>query len=470
MDVTGLVFIFLAHYFCGRGIVHLFRPDARPFAIHCLSLITGVAVVSLIPCFLQLAGIAITQTSVYISVTLTTILACVPMMLKWRNFVFKRPVFRLPALYEWPFILVLALLALVSVWRCFYYPPTARDMITGPEIIAEFARREGTMINSVFSIDLQTSNNYFKSPYITGLQLIYKLLVCPFGQLWLSVLFLSFTAWIYDLVRQCIHPFIAGFLMVLFLSQPLLYGYTYVILYDYSNMIFFFCGVYFLSEYLQGGRFNNFLYSAFLLGVATYIRNETLVFVAMVVPLIIYQYYRLKMPAKKTIADIGVFLMIPAFAYFLCLHVFVRYFVPVPFDMQGNINADLSNVSVLFSRLSEITRDYIFSEKSLMVFGYFAAVFLVVLLLDLFWIRKFNKAAMITLYMIVVVYFGLALLGYLLPLFDLGNTTKRGLLKLCPLMLYYLANSGLLQRLSAAISTWEKGKFRSTDQAEGTVA
>ncbi len=443
MDVTGLVFIILAHYFCGRGIVHLFRPDARPFTIHCLSLITGVAVVSFIPCFLQLAGIAITQTSVYISVTLTTILACIPMMLNWRNFVFKRPVFNLPGLYEWPFILVLALLALVSVWRCFYYPPTARDMITGPEIIAEFARREGTMINSVFSIDLQTSNNYFKSPYITGLQVIYKLLVCPFGQLWLSVLFLSFTAWIYDLVRQCIHPFIAGFLMVLFLSQPLLYGYTYVILYDYS---------------------------AFLFGIATYIRNETLVFVAMVVPPIIYHYYRLKMPAKKTIAHIGVFLMIPAFAYFLCLHVFVRYFVPVPFDMQGNINGDLSNVSVLFSRLSEITRDYIFSGKSMMVFGYFAAVFLVVLLLDLFWIRKFSKAALITLYMIAVVYFGLALLGYLLPLFDLGNTTKRGLLKLCPLMLYYLANSALLQKMSAAITTWETGKPRSTDQAEGTVA
>ncbi|MFI5195924.1 MAG: hypothetical protein ACHQD8_02450 [Chitinophagales bacterium] len=49
----------------------------------------------------------------------------------------------------------------------------------------------------------------------------------------------------------------------------------------------------------------------------------------------------------------------------------------------------------------------------------------------------------------------MALLGYLIPLVDLMNTTKRGLFKALPLMLLYMANSASLQRISEAIKQWE---------------
>ena len=59
---------------------------------------------------------------------------------------------------------------------------------------------------------------------------------------------------------------------------------------------------------------------------------------------------------------------------------------------------------------------------------------------------------MLALYGIGAVYIGLGLVGYLLPLADLMNTTKRGMFKLLPLMLWYMGNSGPMLCLSAWIT------------------
>ncbi len=55
---------------------------------------------------------------------------------------------------------------------------------------------------------------------------------------------------------------------------------------------------------------------------------------------------------------------------------------------------------------------------------------------------------------------GLALLGWLLPLFDLDSTTRRGALKLFPLMLFFFQGSQLMISLSNRISRWEYSKKR----------
>jgi hypothetical protein len=59
------------------------------------------------------------------------------------------------------------------------------------------------------------------------------------------------------------------------------------------------------------------------------------------------------------------------------------------------------------------------------------------------------------LYAIAVVYIGMPVMAYITPLFDLDNTTKRGLFKLFPLMAIYMANSGALVKLSEVIKTFE---------------
>src|SRR5258708_39809093 len=70
-------------------------------------------------------------------------------------------------------------------------------------------------------------------------------------------------------------------------------------------------------------------------------------------------------------------------------------------------------------------------------------------------LRGFNREARNWLYATGAIFIGLGLLGDLLPLFDLIDTNKRGLFKILPFMLLYMANNEGLLRLSAWISLWE---------------
>lgn len=458
MNLPGLIFLLIAHYFSGRGLLKLFRISVSPVAAFCLSMIVGIVLLSFAPCVLQLLSLPITAISVGVSVALFAIVSSIPLLLNFTKPKFSK--LKLPALYEWPYIIIILLLVVVSVWRCFFFPPTPRDLLTGPELIAEYTVREGTMINSVFSVDLSTTNNIFKSPYITGLQIIYKFFVSPFGQTWLSILFVAFTLWLYSVARNRLHPLLAGFLIVCFLAVPELYAYTYMALYDYSNMVFFFAGFYFLAQYMENKRMNEFAFSAFLFGLATYIRTETLVLVVFIMPLLLYFWKEREKPVKSML-NLGIFLGIPAIFFLICIYGFVKNFVPIPFDTTSQLNQSLADFSVLFQRFADLNVIILFSGESISVFGYFILIFCLVFLVDLLWLRKFNKESRIALYGILVVYVGLPFLGYLFPLVDLANTTKRGLFKIFPLMLFYLCNSGVMLRISNQLKQIENNDTRS---------
>ncbi len=454
MNLYGLIFLLIAHFFTGKGLLKLFRLQLSFVYSACLSIILGVILASFVPCILQLLSIPITAMSVAIGVGLFALVFSVPLLVK-----IKRPGFagfKLPAAHEWPFLLVILLLVTVSAWRCFYFPPSPRDLVTGPELIAEYTVQEGTMINSVFTVDLSTTNNIFKSPYITGLQIIYKLLVSPFGQTWLTFLFISFTVWLYALSVRRLHSLLAGFLVLFILSVPELFAYSYMALYDYSNMVYFFAGFYFLAQFMESGKRNEFIFSAFLFGLATYIRTETLVLVGLTLPLLFNYFRKSRVKYTQALFHTGVFMAIPTAFFFICIYGFVKNFVPIPFDATGQLNPNLGDLSVFYQRFADFNTIIIFSEECISIFGYFIFFFCIVFLADLLWIRKFNPESRIALYGILVVYIGLPLLGYLFPLVDLANTTKRGLFKIFPLMFFYMCNSGVLLRLSAYLKQLEK--------------
>jgi len=461
MNFTGLIFLIAAHYISGKGLLKLFNVNLSPIALNCLSLIIGVPLISFAPCILQLLHVPITLASVSVAITIMFFAFSIPLL---RNF--KLPVFHrinMPKSYEWAALIICFSLMFYSVWRCFYFPPLSRDALTGPELIAEFTIREKTMINSVFNVDLTTTNNYYKSPYVTSLQIIYKLLVCPFGQLWLSVIFVCFTIWLYDLLKERIHPILAGVLLILFMTIAEMFAYTFLILYDYSNTVFFFLGFYFLMKYFKSGYFRELMLSAFLFGVATYIRTETLVLVVMVLPLVFIHFRTKYMSGVMIIKQLSLFMVAPVAFYFLCMHVFVALFIPIPFDFSSQLNPDLNNFAFFFERLKEINTRLIFSEYALGLWGYFIYIFLVFLAIDIIWKRRFNLEARTALYGIALVYLGLGLLGYLIPHVDLMNTTKRGLFKALPLMLLYLANSNSLLTISEYLKKLEYKPTKDND-------
>jgi hypothetical protein len=446
MNITGLICILLAQYLCGYGMLRLLKVQLAAVPAFCMSMITGIAIISLVPCILQLLHIEIIAKNTAIGIGLMSAIFSIPIIV-----FFKKPQFgkiSLPQLYELPFIIVFLLFVIISSFRCFYFPPTPRDVLAGAELLAEFTVREKTMLNSVFDIDLRSTNNHFKSPFLTSMQVIYKLFVCPFGQVWLTTIFVPFLIMLYTILKDRLHGLVACFLLLLYLAIPDMFAYSYIMLYDYSNMLFFFTGYYFLMQHLIHKRNTDFALSVLLLGIATYIRVETLVLIGFAALMPAFIYYKEKVPIKTILIKGAILMGVSVFFYVLCMNIFIANIVPVSLDTTGQLNKNLGDISVFFSRISSINELIIFSEKGILVYGYFIYMFIILVLLDLVLIRKFNKEARMALYGIAVVYFGLAFLGYLLPLFDILNTTKRGLFKLIPLIIIYMSNSGLVMKVS----------------------
>ena len=456
MNFAGLIFLIVAHFVAGRGILQLFRLELKSVQQICLSFIIGVPLLSLAPCFVQLFHIPITFKSIFMANAVVAALCSIPLLVRFRMPKFDKP--SLPQLYELPFLLCCLTLVVLSVWRCYYYPVFARDMLAGPELLAEFAVREHTMVSSVFNVDLATTNNYFKSPYITCLQITYKLMVHPFGQLWMSVLFVPFIILLYSFLRGRVHPFLASLLLFLFMTIPDLFAYSFVMLYDYSNMIFFFLGFYYLTQHLENRQTNTFALSVFMFGIATYIRVETLVLITMLSLMPLYMFYRQKLGLKQMALRMALFIGVPVVAYYVCIHVFVEHFVPLHFNASDDVNKNLGDLSYLFDRFSKMNSILVFGPQGLVVYGLFMKFFMGLLVIDIIYFfitrRPMTMQARYALYGVLVIYLGLPLLGYLLPLFDIMNTTKRGLFKIMPLMLMYMANSGMIQAISTWLTNW----------------
>jgi hypothetical protein len=88
-------------------------------------------------------------------------------------------------------------------------------------------------------------------------------------------------------------------------------------------------------------------------------------------------------------------------------------------------------------------------------YGYFIFFFIAVLVLDSIWKEEWDTRSLNWLYGVLVIYLGLPFIGYLFPLYDMDHSTKRGLFKIFPLMLLYMANSRLLIFTSQRIRDWE---------------
>ena len=461
MPLLAFFLLLLCFLLTGYGILEFFKLRLKAAYTLTLSLLLGIAVASFLPFLLQLFYIELTPVSVFGSLALAALLINLPLFdrIRKEGFVsFRRS---LPGMkfevrpYEIPFWVIIGFLIFVSVWRCYYLPPTSRDALSGPEAIADIAVREHTLINSFFAMDLWSTNNQFKSPYLISLQLIYKMAGFPFGQVWLSIVFISFTVFLYHALKERVHPLLAGLLLLIFTLTPELYAYTFMILYDYSNMVFFFLGLYFLFAWIRDGGRPQFYFAGLLMGIATYIRSETLAIALLFLPLIGWVEWRQKTPVKKMVFPVVLFFLPSFVGYYLPSQLYIKYYLPVHYDIGGLVNDHLSDVQPLFQRYSDIVAHLMNGEFAIHLWGYIFYLTGILLLAELIFVRRFTRDARNWLYAFLVLYLGLGFLGWLLPMMNLNETTKRAMFKMLPLAIFYLANNGLLLRLSQLISRWE---------------
>ena len=251
-QIVSIILLTLVQFIAGAGLITLLRCRLRTGIFLPVSVLLGLGVFSTLPFILQLLFIPITRTAVFLGLLLFSLLPYVQFPRQFREikqaFTGLRFKFRL---YEIPFIALTLFILFISIWRCYYFPPVPRDLTSGPEVIAEYTIREKTMINSVFSVDLETTNNQYKPAYLTSLQVIYKYAGFPFGQVWLSVIFAFFTLFLYQAMNLYIHRLLSGFLLIAFLVIPEMYAYTFMALFDYSNAIYFCLSVFFLVSFFR---------------------------------------------------------------------------------------------------------------------------------------------------------------------------------------------------------------------------
>jgi len=459
-NIAMILLLTLLQFIAGSGLLRWFKIQLRPGMLISLSILMGIAIFSAVPFILQLLYIPVTSINVFSLIGAF----CVLLNLNW-----KRSARYLRSnlsghkfsikIYEIPFLLVFAFIVFVSAWRCFYYPPTPVDLNAGAEVIAEYTVREKTMINSVFTLHLETFNNHFKSPFLACLQIIYKYAGFPFGQIWLCNVFICFIIFLYHAIGQTLHRLLAGLLLLMFLAIPEMYAYTFMVLFDYSNTVFFFLATFFLLEYFKTDRRNLLRFSGLLMGIATYIRSETLVLAAFLALALIWYHVKHRDHIGSIILS-GFMLLLPAaILYFLTIYLYINFYLPIEYNVEGLMNKNLLNLSPLWQRFRDMNSELIFSTQGFRYYGYFVSFFLLILLSELAYSKKLDQITGGWLFAVMVIYLGMPFLGYLLPLLDLDNSTKRGLFKMFPLMLLFIANTSLLKDLSASIRKWELARL-----------
>ncbi len=451
-EIVTILLLALLQFATGFSVLNLTGFRMKGFMAIAVSVLLGVALNSISVFALILCKIPLTSAAVFTSLFITLILFAglgFKTIISYFKHTFEGKWF-LPKLYEIPAIGLLCFMMFVSAWRCYYTPPTPRDLTSGPEVIAEYAVKEKTIANSVFSVNLESTNNQFKSPYVTTLQIIYKYAGFPFGQVWLSVLFAFFIMFLYKALSAKIHAVFAGILCVIFVCIPEMYAYTIMALFDYSNAIYFALGLYFLYEFASEKK--GAVLSGLFFAIATYVRSETLVLVAFAGLVYFIQMLIAKNKLSKSFLS-AVFVGVPALLmYYLSGPLFLNNYLPQKYDVGGLVNKNLGNLKPFSDRLSGIF-DLLFpGDKFQNLYGGMVIVFVVIVVADVLFaiITKVKyddtvKRALNWIGGAVLVIVGLAFLGYLLPLMDLANSTKRGLFKLFPVLLLYTMHSLTLQ-------------------------
>jgi hypothetical protein len=458
-EILTIIGLTIVQFIIGLGILSCLNIQGKSFMRIAVAVLSGIMIFALIPYVLQIIQIRLTGINIAIGIAVVTIVCNIQIKKNWNYLKDITKSLRLkPRLYEIPFFLLIGLIFFIGAWRCFYEPPLSRDLTSGAEAIAEYTIKEKTMINSVFSVNLDNNNNIFKSPSITSLQVIYKYAGFPFGQVWLISVVLFFLIFIYSVLREKLHPIVAGTLLLFLIAVPQMYAYSFIVLFDYTNAVFYTITCYFLFKYFKEKTTNNLIFAAIAGGFATYLRSETPLLICLLGLILLIYFIREKTSFMTMLWQGCLFIGIPFLFYFVTSWWYI-HMLPATYPVSEQINKNLGDLQPLFDRFIDINGQLLFSDISTALYGYVLYLFLLFLIAEILfvfvsWIKKrkvSDASSTYWLLAILTVYLGVTLIGFLLPLADLNNTTKRELFKLFPLLVIYLSYNKVMVKLSEKI-------------------
>ncbi len=428
-------------------------------------MILGLGLGSLSVFILELIGIPLTKTSVFIALfSVALLLNVIPFSKGGMKSLFEilknlRVDFQLYCLVPNGLAIFFFF---VAAFRCFYFPITSFDSQVGIDLVAKYAVMEKTIASSVFHEHLPNvwywTNQPFYAPFAMLMQIIYRIGGLAFGKIWLSILALSYFIFLYSKIKEYIHPGIAAFFTLLLTAVPEVYAYSFIVQTDYANAVYFFVGFVFFFEYFKNAeesRFRSLFLSIVFFALACWSRSETFVFVQFGT-LLIFLRERKEGEWKRIIKWVALFSITPFIVFATWNVIFVKYFLPISPDTLGKLKFNFDQYGSDITGIISKTIDTVIFEES--YWGYLPEIFVFILALSVF--HKSIRDYWIILAWIFFIYLLFIFMIEHIGGVGIPSTFRRGFFKIIPMMVFFIVQTALISTFSKKLTQWEYGTHK----------
>lgn len=419
-----------------------------------LALIVGMFVHSVLFFSIDLWNLGMSQSMMTVTAIAGVLIthAWWPRVKTFYDDLFKKPVFTLQ-LYDVVAIGMGLTAGYYVVWAAWYWPVTPFDAMAGIDLVARETVEQGTIVNRVFTdptLAGRLSNQPFYAPFAMLMQVMYRLIGFTYGQVWLGVMAIAFSWFLWSAYRTVCQPFIANVLWLLTILTPELLGYTYLLQTDYANAVFVASGAMLLAMSLERDDVTAYGVAALLFAAGCWSRTETILLVTLgllaILPLLV---------KKRGVKDAFTYVAIAGAVSFALFALWNLFFIQVYLPVRPDTISELTGFEIgrFFTVVGDTFSNVIFDK------GLWAASFLlfaVIALANIIVTRKVGSMA--TLAWIVMIFLGLEIVGTIFTAAVVEQTLRRGIFKLIPLMFFFVATAPLVARWGQRITAWQTGR------------
>lgn len=448
----GLPFVLLLQTILGGSLLGALGIRSTRTITLVLSLFAGMFFHTVLFFACDLVGIPLTATSMFLSL-IAGVLATVPLWKTTRQLLqhLKAPSKSNLRLYDLPVLGLSGYVFYMILWASWYWPVTPFDAMAGIDLVAKSVVTDHTIVNRVFtdpSLQGQLSNQPFYAPFAMLMQAIMKLIGFTHNQVWVGIVSVAFSVFLWAALRQIVHPFLAALLYLLFLLTPEMFGYSYLLQTDYINAVFMVAGVYLMWQGAEHNQRGSVLSSAAFFAAACWSRTESplliLIGVVFAFPLLQRSF-----GSSSTIRMLGSVTLASGIAFALWHVLFMNAYLPVRPSAADQISG--FDVARLFDVISTTWTSVIARVD---YWGIVVWLFVGITAISAVVYRRVASGMLLV--WIAAILIGLWFSGTLFTAAIVEQTLRRGMFKLIPLLVLAIAASELVTSTSSRLSMWEQ--------------
>jgi hypothetical protein len=450
-SVVPFILTLVLQWVTGLGLMASLRSTLPRSVVLPVALLLGAFVETLAVIALDLAGVPHTFTSVTLATSGVALAAHLRwnVVRSWYGAFLAAPTMRV-RMYDVAAYTIGAYLVFAGMWAAYYWPVTPFDAMAGIDLMARQSVLEGTLNNSVLTdpaLAGRLSNQPFYAPFAMLQQVIYRLMGWPFGQVWLAVTSFAFFWTMWALFRRSTHPFIANILALLLIMVPEVNGYTYLLQTDFLNAVYVAIGIIILGLDVERNTTENTILAALFLAAGCWSRTETIIIIGLGM-LASFVFIRRSVGMKGALMVTATVMTASAAAFALWHVVYFYGIFPVRPDSGSELMAFSVTrfVDVLGATVTDVLAD-------MGLWGWTMPLLLIVGVASVLRTRSLGDRW--TLLWIVVVFLVLEIVGTLFASAIVGQTIRRGVFKLIPLMYLFIARSPIVAVMGSALQRWE---------------